>query len=593
MRSSKREAGAGRRGGSTRSRDLGRLADSSFDVLVIGGGIAGACTAWDAALRGLRVALVERGDFGGATSAHSLKVAHGGIRYLQHVDLVRLRQSCRERSTFLRIAPHLVRPMPFYVPTAGHGLSGKEAFRAALLALGVFTADRNRGLRDPDRRIPVGGIVSREALLERFPDLASRETSGAGVFWDGQFLNPPRLIFSIVRSALEAGARAANYCEVVGLVTDAREVRGVEVVDRFSGERFQIRARTVINAAGPFAEELLVRFGLAAGTRTPLSRDLAVVVPRDLVGGAGLALQTRHRDPDAILSRGNRHLFMVPWRHYTLIGVHSRIWNGPPSGLRVSEAEVQTFLDEIREARPGMALALDDVSFVHAGLLPAGEGEGLDSNVSFGKRSVLVDHARHGGPGGLVTIMSVRLTMGRAVAEAAVDLAFRRLGVEPPRCRTAQTPVHGGGIERIASFVEEAIAARPRGIRPESARHLAESFGTAWRSVLASAAGSDPGATVGSSAVLAAEVRHAVEHELAVTLADVILRRTDLGTGEYPGDDVVEDCAVILAGMLGWDARRLRSEIDAVREAYPAWRLPRPAAAAVGRAAEALVRSAS
>jgi glycerol-3-phosphate dehydrogenase len=264
---------------------------------------------------------------------------------------------------------------------------------------------------------------------------------------------------------------------------------------------------------------------------------------------------------------------MVPWRHATLIGVHSRIFDGPPSGLRVCEAEVQGFLDEIHEARPALGLGLGDVSFVHAGLLPAGRGE-AGSNVSFGKRSVLVDHAGTGGPAGLVTIMSVRFTMGRAVAEAAVDHALRRLARKAPPCRTAETPVHGGAIEGVARFVEDAVAARPAGMRPESARHLAESFGSAWRSVLASA-GADPSQTVGASPVLAAEVRHAVLHERVERLPDVILRRTDLGTAGWPGDAVVEACGAIVAELLGWDAVRLRAEIAELREHYPPWQMSR------------------
>jgi glycerol-3-phosphate dehydrogenase len=579
----KREAGAGVRGARDRARDLRALADSPFDVVVIGGGIAGACTAWDAALRGLRVALVERGDFGGATSSHSLKVAHGGIRYLQHLDVARLRESCRERSAFLRIAPHLVRPLPFLVPTRGRGLGGQTAFRAALGALGVLSADRNRGLADPDRRIPGGTVLSREELLARHPDLAELGFDGAGVFWDGQFLNPPRLVFSIVRSALEAGAAAANHCEATGLALRAGALEGVEAVDRLSGERFTIRTRLAVNAAGPYAEELLQACGVIDRPRTPLSRDLAVVVPRNLVGEAGLALQTRYRDPDALLSRGNRHLFLAPWRHATLIGVHSRIFAGAPSRLRVDEAEVQGFLDEINEARPALGLDLGDVSFVHAGLLPAGGEEG--ANVSFGKRSLLVDHAQTGGPAGLVTIMSVRFTMGRAVAEAAVDHALRRLGRTHAACQTAETPVHGGAIAGVARFVADAVAARPAGIHPDSARHLAESFGSTWRSVLASA-GADPAQTVGGSSVLAAEIRHAVLHERAETLADVVLRRTDLGTAGWPGDAVAADCAAILAELLGWDEPRVEEEIDALRAHYPRWQLS-PQAAHEAQAGEA------
>src|SRR6185312_6461503 len=192
-------------------RDLSALSTGEFDLLVVGGGICGAAAAWDAAQRGLSVALVERGDFSGATSAESLKVVHGGIRYLQHLDLPRVRESSRERSALLRIAPHLVHPFPFVVPAYGHGMRGPEALAAAFLAWAVLTADRNRGIPDPDRRVPRGRIVSRREVLDWFPQLEQKDLTGAGMFWDGQMYNPPRLVWSFVRSALRAGAVAANH----------------------------------------------------------------------------------------------------------------------------------------------------------------------------------------------------------------------------------------------------------------------------------------------------------------------------------------------------------------------------------------------
>ncbi len=434
------------------ARALAALAGREFDLLVVGGGITGAVATWDAAQRGLSVALLERGDFGGATSAESLKVVHGGVRYLQHLDIVRVRESSRERRALLRMAPHLVHPMPFVVPTYGHGMRGPEILAVAFTLLNGLTADRNRGLTDPSRRVPAAGIVSRARVLEWFPDINRDGLTGAGVFYDGQMFNPSRLVWAMVRTAARAGAAVANYCDVTTLLLQGGRVAGVRVEDRLGGEKFEVRARTVINAAGPYAEALLVRSGVRAARSVPFSRDMALVLKRQLVDGRALALQTRYRDPSAVLTRGARHLFLVPWRGKTLVGVNSLIWRDEPDNLRVTEAEVADFVAEIAEADPKLGLTMDDVGLVMAGLLPVEKGDEKTGDVSFGKRPLVVDNARTDGVQGLVSAISNRYTVARGVAEHAVDLVYQKLGREVRRCRTEITRIHGGGFLPLRRF---------------------------------------------------------------------------------------------------------------------------------------------
>jgi len=251
------------------------LSEREFDVVVVGGGICGSAILWDAAQRGLSAALVEREDFAAATSAHSLKVVHGGIRYLQHLDFTRVRESSRERSALLRIAPHLVHPLPVMVPTFGHGLGGREALGGAFLLLEALTATRNRRLPDPARRVPRARLISRRQVADWYPYLDRPELTGAGVFWDGQLANPPRLVWEFIRTAAGAGAQAANYCEVEDFVRRGNRVVGVAVRDRLTGDRFEVRARVVVNATGPYAEQLYVRCGLRAVRRVPQQRIFA------------------------------------------------------------------------------------------------------------------------------------------------------------------------------------------------------------------------------------------------------------------------------------------------------------------------------
>jgi len=240
----------------TRSSAIADLGRQTFDVLVIGGGIGGACAAWDAALRGLRVGLVERADFASATSAHSLKVLHGGIRYLQHLDIARLQESCRERAAFLRIAPHLTRPIPVALPTYGFGLRGKLPLRVAFQLLNALTAGRNKGIQNKAQHVPPPYIMSRSEFLKRFPAFEDSGLTGAGVFYDGQMLNPPRIVYSIIRSAQQCGAVIANYCSAERLLVKAGRIEGVVVRDTCTGESFDVRSRIVANLTGPFAPTL-------------------------------------------------------------------------------------------------------------------------------------------------------------------------------------------------------------------------------------------------------------------------------------------------------------------------------------------------
>jgi glycerol-3-phosphate dehydrogenase len=550
-------------------RDLSALAAVEFDVVVVGGGVCGAAVAWDAAQRGLTVALVERGDFSGATSAESLKVVHGGIRYLQHLDVVRVRESCWERSALLRIAPHMVHPLPIVVPTYGHGMRGAEALGAAFALLSLLTIDRNRGIDDAARRIPAARLVSREQARSWFPQIDLGDATGAGVFWDGQFYNPSRLVWAFVQSAMRAGCVAANYCEVTSLLRRNGRAVGVGVEDRLSGGRFDLRARVVVNAAGPYAEALLTRVGVRRGGQTPFSRDMALVIRRNPGTDRGLALQTRYSDPDALLSRGSRHLFLMPWRDTTLIGVNSIVWREDPDRLRVTEAEVSGFLEEINEAVPSLRLGLQDVAMVMAGLLPLDSGETEDGNVSFGKRPLVTDNAKSDGVEGLITAISNRYTVARGVAERAVNLSFRKLDRAPSPCRTAFLPIHGGDISGFDALVSEVASALAAKGDRRAADRLARNYGSAYGDVLRLTR-DDPGLAtpIRGTEVMRAEVIHAVRTEMVHHLSDCVFRRTDLGTAGHPGDAALEECAGLVAGELGWGAEQREAEVEEVRRRF-------------------------
>jgi glycerol-3-phosphate dehydrogenase len=552
-------------------RNLNELKDTEFDIVIIGGGIFGACAAWDATLRGLRVALIERGDFCGGTSANSFKMVHGGVRYLQHADIYRLRYSCRERSALLRIAPHLVTPLPIVIPTYGYGASGKAFLGAGLYLYDLLTLGRNRGISDNERKIPLTQLLSRREILDLFPDLKQDGLTGGAMFSDGQMYNPTRLVLAFIQSAVASGAKAVNYLEAVGLIRSGDRVTGVQARDTLTGDLLSIRAKVVVNTAGPWAEHFL---GDAAGVPLPAkgtySRDACFVVNRRLPGKQAVAVLGRTRDPDAVLSRPARHLFLVPWRDFTLVGVWHVVYERSPDEVDVTAQDLETFIDEINEAYPSLNLTLKDVRMWNAGLVPFGINEPGATNLSYGKRSNLIDHQKVDGVAGLVTLIGIRYTTARADSAKAIDIAVAKLSVQGIRRDSTTIPIMGGDIPDFEDFVRKSTAKQRLGIDASVMRALAHNYGTRVDQVLAYAE-KDPGLTqtLGDTTVIKAEVIHAIQHEMAVTLADIVFRRTDLATGGNPGDQILLECANLAANELGWTNEQKETQLKEVYKRFP------------------------
>lgn len=547
------------------------MVDEKYDLIVVGGGIFGICAAWDATLRGLSVALVEKGDFAHGTSANCFKIVHGGVRYLQHADIVRLRASCYERSAQLRIAPHLVKPLPIVIPTYGHGMKGKEILGLGLTLYDLLTWDRNQGIGDIGRQIPSAHFISREQTLAHFPGLNNRPgLTGAAIFYDGQMYSPARLALSFLRSAVEEGAEAANYVEATGFVRSGTRVTGIEARDILTGEQLHVRGKVVLNCGGPWAEDILRhRLGLRLNPKGSYSRDAYFIVPRQLNQTYALVVSARTKDPDAILSRQARHLFLTPWRGYTLVGVWHVVHEKSPDDFTVTEDDLQNFVDEVNEAYP-FGLTLDDVCMWHAGLVLFGDNSPGAVHLSYAKRSRIVDHQTEHGIEGLITLVGVRYTTARGEAARVIDMVAQKLGKPSRKCVTDRTPVYGGRIERFDEFLQSAIQQRPSTVNPEVIRALAHNHGSEYEGVLKYVHENPMWAeTIGRSNVIKAEVLHAVQMEMAQKLGDVVFRRTDLGTGGFPGDDALRACADLMAAELGWNESRMRLELEEVTSAFP------------------------
>lgn len=485
-----------------------------YDVLVIGAGIYGAMAARDAALRGLKTALIERADFGGETSHNSLKIMHGGIRYVQNLDFARLRASARERAWWHFAAPALVRPLTFAIPLTGFGAKGPEAFSAAAAiyntaTLGIRTSDY------PAARV-LRGAEARDILGPCAPD----NLRGAGVWRDGQVLDTGRLLLATVMAAAEAGAHVANHAEATGLTVSGASVNGAEVRDVLDGSTARIAARVTLVCAGSATERLVspaLPEGAAAGFPA-YARATNIVVRRD-VGSAAIGIVSRS-PADAVVDRGGRMYFLTPWQDRLIIGTHET--PHPGKDLPASDpGDIPEFLDELNLACPALDLSPEDVLYAYQGLIPADLDDARGSTRRQ-TRGTMADHSDAHGVRGVISALGVKYTTARLVAERAVDRAAAQIG----RGETTDYPARTAAL-------------------PDPGRAPADP--------------ADPR--------LSEQVRRAVTEEMAMTLADVAIRRTTFAeTGRLgnAGTGLLHAIAAVAAKELDWSEERRRAEIDAV-----------------------------
>lgn len=553
-------------------RNLNELSQKVHDILILGGGIYGAAATWDASLRGLSVALIEKGDWGGATSSNSLKIIHGGLRYLQHADFKRMRESIRERMILMRLAPHLVHPLPCAMPTYGHAMKGKEVMTIAMLMNDLIGFDRN-GLSDPQKRLPAGRIISKKECLEIIPGIEEKNLTGGAVWYDCHVNNSERMLLSYLHSAAKSGAQLGNYVEVIGFIVKDQRVLGVKARDALTQNKFEIRARLVINNSGPWVNQTL---GLLErkDSKQPvlLSKAMNLILRRQIIPhyAVGVPSKFEFKDRDALINKGSRLLFIRPWRDRAMVGTTHAAYHGEPKDFRVTESDIQTFIAEVSAAYPAANLSRADVAFFNGGLLPMESVNARTGDVSLVKHYILRDHEREHGLAGLLTVVGVKYTTARDVAAKSIDLAMRKLGAPFKNSLGERTRIYGGEIERFDDFLQTETQRKPHGLSEKIVGHLINNYGAAYRDVLQY---SNEGAEAlqplaANTEVLHAEVVHGVRQEMALKLSDVVMRRTELGSAGPPGAQALHACAKIMAKELNWEEARVRQELDDAEALY-------------------------
>ena len=550
-------------------RSLRLLADSAFDVVIVGGGVTGLSIARDAALRGLSVALLERDDFGAATSGHWHRIIHGGMRYVQRLDLRRLRSAVYERAVWMHVAPHLVHPCGFLVLAHGAGFMSLPALAAGTGLYDLLTPERRRAA-DPSKRVPNRNLLSPAAVLRAEPVVNPQGLEGGVLFHDGCVAHSGQLLVALALSAAEHGAQIANHVEVHGFLERDGRVEGVRARCLLEGDEFDVRGRAVVNAAGPWVEGLDETAGAAAVPRSSWILN-AVVATRSVTRQYGLGVPGYARDDTGATRPGRRLFFLMPWRHLTLVGTEELRFDGDPARQDFGAREIRDFLAEVNTALPAADLGPGDVRAVLRGVLPGQAAPGRATGLRLSDRARIVVHDAASGKRGLVSVVSIKFTEARLLAEQVVDRLGPLLEARLPRSISASVPVAGGDIGDWDAFFEDELARRPDVLDEESAAELISSYGTRW-SYLASLVKHEPDLglriTVDRPMVMA-QVEAAVEDEMAGTLEDVVFRRTEIGILGDPGEDALRRCARRMGEILGWSPARIESEIRQVQARFP------------------------
>jgi glycerol-3-phosphate dehydrogenase len=526
-----------------RRRAIELLGHIDYDLVVVGGGITGAGVARDAAMRGLRVALFERGDFASGTSSGSSKLLHGGIRYLEQLEFHLVWEALSERATLAQLVPHLSRAVPFLFPLYTDHSVGPLKLDLGLWLYDILAGFRNIGLH---RRL------GRRAMREVEPRLRPDGLRGGSLYYDA-VTDDARLTLENARSAWEHGADVLPYVEVLEVIEEGGRIRGVRVRDVGlpTAPPVRVRARCVINATGPWSDVFRSQAGLSTALVRP-TKGVHVMLPRRLFPADHAVVMTSPRD--------HRILFVIPWGTLSIVGTTDTDFDPRDGAPRADAADVRYILEILRHYFPEVEVRPEHILSAFAGLRPLYHEEGAPSSVS--REHHIVEERP-----GFITVVGGKLTTFRLMARDLVDLALRVLGrqggLSAGPCRTADEPL----VTRLDDASEP-----PSGLPPEVFAHLCAVYGP--RAVQVGSVARRGGAAMAErltaeASDIVAQAVYGFEHEMALHLEDVLSRRTH---ALYGGIDAAGAARVIelISPALGWSAARRAEELERLEPALDA-----------------------
>ena len=512
---------------------------ADYDIVVIGGGINGAGIARDAALRGLRVLLLEKNDFGSGTSSWSSRLIHGGLRYLEYAELPLVFESLHERRRLQRLAPHLVKRLKLTIPIYRQGRRPKSIIRLGMIAYDLLSIGK---------KLPRHDMLDRDELIDEEPGVNRDGLVGAAQYYDAQVTFAERLVLENIIGASEAGAEVRNYCPAIGINVSRRTVQSVHFMEADAEQESEVRAGLVINAAGPWVDRVLATVNREMPTFMGGTKGSHIVVGR--FAGAPASAFYVEAESDG------RPFFVIPWNGQYLIGTTDIRYDGDPADVTASDEEIRYLLNETNRVFPAANLAVADIHYAYAGVRPLPRRKkGPESAIT--RRHIIKKHRRVAK--GLVSIIGGKLTTYRNLAEQTIDYAVRALKRDAHECRTRSLLLPGAsGIDEARQELREL-----HWISDEGIERLLDVYG-GRASRIAELAGDEPylARTLDEDeSVTAAEVVHALRNEFARNVTDLVHRRLMIGLSADQGSALYEKIADIAARESGWSESEKKRQL--------------------------------
>lgn len=542
-------------------RNLNKLSESEYDLIIIGGGITGAAVAWEAVLRGLKVALLEKKDFAHATSSATSKLIHGGLRYLKNFEISLVRESLKERRYLQVTAPHMVYPLPFLIPFKKKWEMNTVVTRIGLKMYDGLSYDRNR-LPAKLEKLPASRYINEKEFKTFLPDRVRGDFTGGILYTDGRVYSPERHTFEYILSAVEKGANAANYTEVVDFLKEGDRIIGVKCKDLINDKLHEVKGKLVINASGPWADRILNLLKGAEHKNLIRSKGIHFLIPQVYPADIALAGFT----PD------KKHIFVIPWRGYTLIGTTDMEYRGEPDKFKVSEEDITELMNNANAAFPGINISRKDILAFYGGLRPLVESDkNENSDVYNASRKYEINDHEKEGVKGLLSAEGGKYTTSRGLAEKIVDIALTKLGKPAVPSNSSSTPLIGAEVEDWKVFKEN-LRKEYSSLEERTVDNLIRNYGKRTPDVLKLIVADKSNANLISKSLpnILAEIKYILKEEMCYTLEDLVFRRTGIGSLGHPGKDVLKSLSEIMGSQYKWDKARMQKEIETVESHYVA-----------------------
>lgn len=531
--------------------------NNHYDVIVIGGGITGVCVAYEAATRGLKVALFEKSDFGQATSAATSKLIHGGLRYLKNFEYGLVRESLTERKVWENIAPNFVYPISFMVPTYSNLRNNKIILFLGMVMYDLLSFDK-AFTWDKSKKLPLHKTIGATQTLKLETCVPTKNLTGSSIYYDCQNINPERLTLGVLHSALALGANAANYTKVKSFIMEGESVKGVNVIDLLNQKEHSFTSDITINCTGPWTDIVL------NSANSEINNG-----HHHICRSEGIHIITKKlcfKHAITIMTKDGRHVMIMPWRNHTLIGTTDKVYKGNPDDYRVTRESIEGLIHEINENYGYDKLKYSDVLFAYGGLRPLVDDQTKETYETSRKYEIF-DNAKEG-LDGLITVEGGKYTTSRKLASQTLKLVSKKLKKNLGLSITDKRYLVDSDIKNMESFIRQLVLRYPQ-FSEATVNYIGRNYGLQCHTIFRLALFDKSLAKVlNEDGELLAEVIYALKKEMAFTLTDIFFRRTGIGTLGYPGDETFSLVVKTVKDYFKWDEKRTNDEIETVMKIF-------------------------